>query len=114
MKQALRTAFEAELARGISLYQQGREDEAIKHLETAHVMGQRYVGPHVRSHWWMLRVEVKRASISGVLGQALRIVLGTVGSLTGIVPHGNTGGTNVSMFKSLPIKNDLQKLMADE
>lgn len=114
MKQTLRTAFEAELARGVSLYHQGREDEAIKHLETAHVLGQRYVSPHIRSHWWMLRVEVKRASVSGVLGQALRIVLGAVGSAIGIVPHGNTGGTNVGLLKSLPIENDFQKLMADE
>jgi hypothetical protein len=114
MKQTLRDAFEVELERGISLYHQGRRTEAIKHLENAHVLGQRYVGPHIRSHWWMLRVEVKRASVSGVLGQLLRIVLGAVGSAIGIVPLGNTGSTRVSMFKSLPIESGLQKLRADE
>ena len=42
------------------------------------------------------------------LGQIVRIVLGMLGSAIGIVPVGNTGGTDVSMFKRMPIEAELQ------
>ena len=45
---------------------------------------------------------------SAAFGQIVRIVLGTLGSAVGLVPVGNTGGTNVSMFKRMPIAPELQ------
>jgi hypothetical protein len=103
MKPELKQAFEAEMAAAGCLYQQGQLDQAFRHLEVAHVLGQKYVVPHVRSHWLMFRIGMKRRSAREVLGQAVRIFLGALGSAVGIVPVGNTGGTDISMFKRLPI-----------
>lgn len=95
----------------VDLYKEGNLTHAFQHLEVAHVLGQRYVAPHVLTHYWMLRIGVKRRSLLEVMGQAVRIVLGALGSAVGIVPVGNTGGTNISMFKRLPIDPDLTKLI---
>ena len=82
-------------------------------LERAHVLGQDDVWPHVLTHWLMLKICFRRGDARGVFGQALRIVLGALGSAIGIVPRGNTGGTNVSMFKKMPIDPELAKLMQE-
>jgi hypothetical protein len=110
MKSALRQAFEAEMAAASHLYEKGRLDQAFKHLEVAHVLGQRHVVPHVRTHWAMLKVGLTRRSRQEVLGQAVRIVLGAVGSALGTVPVGNTGGTNIGMFKRLPVSAEIERL----
>lgn len=44
-------------------------------------------------------------------GQIARIVLGMLGSIVGVVPIGNTGGTNISMFKRLPVEPELQSII---
>jgi uncharacterized protein DUF3703 len=106
-------AFEKEIATARALMRQNKHDQAFLHLERAHVLGQQHAVPHVRSHWLMLRVAVHRREPVAVLGQAARIVLGAVGSLVGSVPTGNTGGTNISMFKRLPIDPELLKIMED-
>jgi hypothetical protein len=111
MKPELNQAFESEMAAAQRLYEKGWLDQAFKHLEVAHVLGQRYVVPHVRSHWLMLKIGMRRRSAYEVWGQAMRIILGAVGSAAGIVPRGNTGGTNISMFKRLPIEADTAKLL---
>jgi hypothetical protein len=111
MKAKLKQAFEAEMAAAACLYQQGRLDQAFRHLEVAHVLGQKYVMPHVRSHWLMFRIGMKRRSATEVPGQAVRICLGALGSALGFVPVGNTGGTDISMFKRLPIDPGIRGLL---
>jgi hypothetical protein len=111
MKTELKAAFEAEMASAERSIQAGRLDHATHHLERAHVLGQRYVMPHVRSHWAMFRIAVKRRSPADGLGQAVRIVLGALGSAAGTVPLGNTGGTDISMFARLPIDPELAQLI---
>lgn len=54
---------------------------------------------------------MKRRSLPEVWGQFLRIVLGALGSAFGIVPVGNTGGTNINMFKRLPIDPGVNELI---
>lgn len=103
MKIALKQAFDTEMAEAISRYRQRQWDAAFRHLEAAHVLGQRHVMPHVTSHWWMLKIGMQRRCAPEVAGQAMRILAGAVGSAIGIVPTGNTGGTNISMFKRQPI-----------
>ena len=44
-------------------------------------------------------------------GQIARIVLGILGSAVGVVPVGNTGGTDISMFKRMPIEPELQNII---
>ena len=114
MKTELMTAFEAEMAAAERLIQAGRLDCAMRHLERAHVLGQNYVMPHVSSHWTMFRIALKRRSLAEGWGQAVRIVLGALGSAIGIVPKGNTGGTDISMFARLPIDHELAALFTRE
>lgn len=111
MNRKLQIAFNAEMTAAIELYRAGDLARAFLHLETAHVLGQHYVMPHVVTHYWMLKVGIKRRSMYEVTGQIIRIVLGAVGSAVGMVPVGNTGGTNISMFKRLPIDPSIQSFI---
>lgn len=86
-------------------------EEAFRHLERAHVLGQQFVLPHVRTHWGMLKIGVFRHSPSEIWGRAVRIGLGALGSCMGRVPAGNTGGTNISMFQRLPIQPELLEIL---
>jgi hypothetical protein len=113
MNPVQRKAFENEIVSARALLRQNEYDEAFLHLERAHVLGQRNAGAHVLSHWLMLGIAVRRRDPAAIVGQAARIVLGAVGSILGSVPTGNTGGTNISMFKHLPIDPELLKIMAD-
>lgn len=111
MRRKLAYAFHAEMAAASALYEAGQFGEASRRLELAHVLGQQHVWPHVLTHYWMLKLGVKRRSAPEVAGQAIRIVLGAFGSAVGIVPVGNTGGTNISMFKRLPLDPEIEKLL---
>lgn len=113
MNPRLKAAFDEAMAGARHCMEAGELDAAFRQLERAHVLGQRHVVPHVRAHWWMLRIAVKRASLAEVYGQAVRIVLGAVGSAVGVVPVGNTGGTDISMFRRLPIEPELARLLED-
>jgi hypothetical protein len=111
MHEELRRAFNAEMATALGLYKAEKFADAFMHLEIAHVLGQKYVWPHVETHYWMLKVGMRRRSVAEVVGQIIRIVLGAAGSVFGIVPVGNTGGTNISMFKRLPIDPSIRHLI---
>jgi len=111
MNPVRRNAFEKEITLARGLMRRNEHDEAFVHLERAHVLGQQNAAAHVLSHWLMLRVAVHRREPTAILGQAARIVLGAVGSIVGSVPTGNTGGTNISMFKHLPIASALLKII---
>lgn len=107
-------AFDREMAQAIALIEAGDIDGGFAHLERAHVIGQAHVIPHVQSHWHMLRVYMIRGSAFAVFGQAIRIVFGALGSAVGVVPTGNTGGSDISMFRRMPIDPDLQAIIDGE
>jgi len=111
MKTELKQAFDAEMSEAARRYHNKEFNQAFKHLEVAHVLGQRYMTSHVLTHWWMLKIGLKRRSRYEVVGQCARIVLGALGFAVRIVPTGNTGGTNISMFKRLPIASNLHDLV---
>ncbi len=111
MNPVQRSAFNSEIAQAKRLITSGDLGAAFAHLERAHVIGQAYVMPHVTSHWLMFRVELRRRRLAAVLGQAIRIVLGALGSAVGAVPIGNTGGTNISMLKRMPVETELQNII---
>ena len=106
-----RAAFDCEMATALDLERQGQIGQAFHHLERAHVLGQRHIVPHVRSHWAMLIIELRRRRASAAWGQLVRVVLGAFGSAVGKVPAGNTGGTDISMFRRMPIDPELRRLM---
>ena len=100
-----------ELAMARELIQQAEYDQAFAHLERAHILGQTQVRWHVLSHWLMLEVALHRGQIAAAIGQVVRIVLGALGSAVGRVPVGNTGGSDVNMFRRMPIPPDLREVM---
>ena len=104
-------AFESEISLAQQLIEVGELEQGFGHLERAHVIGQAFVVPHVRSHWLMLEVELRRMRPVAAFGQVVRIVLGALGSAVGTVPVGNTGGSDISMFKRMPIAPELQDLI---
>ena len=114
MNERQRNAFEDEVLLARLLIARVRLPKAFAHLERAHILGQKSVRAHVLVHWLMLRVEFSKRNFAAVWGQAVRILLGAIGSAIGVVPIGNTGGTDISMFKRLPIDPVLAKLMADD
>ena len=84
---------------------------AFAHLERAHVIGQASTREHVRVHLQMLRWGVRRRAVREVLGQIFRIAGAATMTGIGLVPAGNTGGTDVSPFKRMPIPHELQTLI---
>ncbi|MBD3653479.1 DUF3703 domain-containing protein [Kangiella sp.] len=107
MSQKLRMAFANELNKGKLLFYKGQLDEAFYHFERAHILSQPFYVRHVKSHWWMFRIGIKRIDLAEIFGQIIRII-GSAGSLFGKYPVGNTGGANVSPFKPMPIPEDLK------
>lgn len=108
MKPDLNQAFGAELAGARSALRRDALDDAFRHLERAHILGQRHTGPHVTVHWWMLRVGIQRRDLREIAGQLGRIAAALIFSRIW-VPLGNTGGANVSAFKSMPVPEDLRQ-----
>jgi hypothetical protein len=81
-------------------------------LERAHIVSQPYWGPHLSNHWIMLQFAVVERNIGEVIGQIARLALAPLGSLTGRIPVGNTGRSNVSAFEPMPIPEDLRDTIA--
>jgi hypothetical protein len=106
-------AFENEIRRAKELISKREFEKGFAHLERAHVIGQAFVVSHARSHGLMLLFEIRRGRPVAALGQVVRLVLGILGSAVGKVPVGNTGGSDISMFKELPIDPELSELMGE-
>lgn len=83
----------------------------LAHLERAHVLSQADTLQHVRVHVAMLLWGIRQRSAREVIGQLFRIVGAATKTFIGLVPHGNTGGANVSAFRRMPIAPDLQRLI---
>lgn len=78
------------------------------HFENAHILGQKHIWKHTLSHYWMLIVGLKTNNTKEIIGQLFRIIASLLFTLIW-VPNGNTGGTNVSPIKLIPIRKELQK-----
>jgi len=76
---------------------------SFTHLENAHVLGQASTYWHVKVHWLMLRWGLRRRDAREVFGQVIRILGAAVLTAVKGVPIGNTGGSNVSPVKPMPI-----------
>lgn len=80
---------------------------AWRALERAHIVSQPYLGPHLANHRAMLGFAVEQRDWQEAAGQVFRLALAPLGSLTRRVPIGNTGRSNVSAFKPMPVPEDL-------
>jgi hypothetical protein len=89
----------------------GHLQEAWRHLERAHILGQAYPYQHSEAHWLMLRFGFMIKDWTEIRGQILRLFVGGVKSFVGKVPVGNTGGANVPPLLPMEIPEDLKAII---
>jgi hypothetical protein len=82
----------------------------LRHLERAHILGQRYFREHLRSHVLMLAWAWRQRDWAEGLAQVLRIP-GSAGSLIGLVPLGNPGTRRVGPLTPQAVPEDLHALL---
>jgi Protein of unknown function (DUF3703) len=51
---------------------------------------------------------VQQRDVKECLGQIFRILGAATKTSFGLIPHGNTGGANVSPFKPMPVSAELE------
>jgi hypothetical protein len=110
MPDAIRPAFRAEWQAAETARLLGDLDRAFHHLERAHILSQRRTWLHMRSHLGMLRIGWQRGSMTEVIGQLLRLPAALLFSRIW-VPVGNSGGSNVSALRRMPVPADLQRIL---
>lgn len=106
MTPQLRSAFAAEMSAARIAYAGGDLSASFNRLERAHILGQRALWPHIVTHWWMLKVGVRRSDTREIRGQITRMIAAVFGYVFGWVPLGNTGGANVSPLKPMPVPSE--------
>jgi Protein of unknown function (DUF3703) len=104
----IRPFVEVELQTATTLSAQGQAQTAFTHLERAHVLGQASTTHHVRVHWRMFLWGFQQRDVKECLGQIFRIVGAATKTVFGLIPHGNTGGANVSPFKPMAVPTELE------
>ncbi|MGB6054785.1 MAG: DUF3703 domain-containing protein [Burkholderiaceae bacterium] len=104
----IRPHVDTELGAATQAERLGQQQRAFAHLERAHVLGQASTVQHVRVHWAMLLWGIRQRRPRECAGQLPRIVGAASKTAFGLVPHGNTGGANVSPFKPMPIAPELE------
>jgi hypothetical protein len=109
----IRPYVEREILAAYQADAQGQPAIAFSHLERAHILGQTSTIEHVRAHWHMFLWGIRQRNVRECLGQLLRIVGAAISTSADLVPQGNTGGTNVNPFKSMPIPPDLAALIEE-
>ncbi len=107
----IRPYVEREILAAYQAEARGKPNVAFSHLERAHILGQTSTVEHLRVHWHMLRWGFRQRHVPECLGQLLRIVGAAIGTVVGLVPEGNTGGTNVNSFRRMPIPSELAALI---
>lgn len=90
---------------------QGDFETEFKYLEDAHVLGQRSTYFHTLVHWRMFVFGWRQSSLKEMFGQTLRLVGALTKTFFGLLPTGNTGGSNVSAFKPMPISKENQVIL---
>lgn len=105
----IRPVVKQELERAHILEVQGQVQSAFTHLERAHVLGQASTREHLRAHWAMFCWGWRQRNWHEMRGQILRMIGATTKTFLGFVPEGNTGGSNVSPFRPMPVPADLQQ-----
>ena len=108
---AIRPHVLAELRLAHDAETRGESAVAFSHLERAHVLGQTSTVHHVCVHFRMLQWALRERRASECLGQLFRIAGAATKTAVGLVPYGNTGGSNVSPFSSMPVEPELEKLI---
>jgi len=111
MKSRVKAAFANEMTCARSAEAAGDLALAQRHLERAHILGQRWYLTHIQTHYRMLRLALKRSDGNEARGQLVRLIGAGPFHIAGWVPVGNTGGANVSATLPMPIPSDLQSYL---
>jgi hypothetical protein len=112
-KPKLKDAFLTEIAAARSAEAIGDASLAKYHLERAHILGQRWYMAHIKTHYYMLRLALKRSDKQEARGQLLRLIGAAPFHIAGWIPVGNTGGADVSPTMPMPIPVEFQPYFAD-
>ncbi|ROT94017.1 DUF3703 domain-containing protein [Altererythrobacter sp. FM1] len=86
-------------------------DGAWHHLERAHVVAQDRLGPHCASHLRMLKLAWRTRDWRELPGQIFRLSLAPIGNITGRLPTGNSGRSNVSAFARMEIEPEIRRVL---
>jgi hypothetical protein len=81
-------------------------------LETLHVVSQTRFIPRLKVHDLMLHLAWRTRDWAEVGGQMLRLLLVPLGHLTGRLPLGNSGRSDINPFKPMPLRRDLSDVIA--
>lgn len=106
----IRPSVSAELSAARWQEQRGNADLAARHLERAHILGQASTLEHARVHAAMLGWALRQRSARELLGQAWRLA-GAALKTWLWVPQGNTGMSNVSGMRPMPVPPELRRVI---
>lgn len=106
-RQRLKVLFEEAMARARQAEHAGNYARAFAELERAHILGQRWLLRHLRSHWAMLRIARLTGDRREARGQITRLIGSPLFWLVGWLPKGNPGGANISPVRPVPPTGDL-------
>ena len=109
--QYLKPYIHRELVLARKAYARNAPHKAFRHLENAHVLGQYSTYYHTLVHLKMLGHGLRYKSAKEIIGQVIRIVGALTKTAIGLLPTGNTGGSNVSAFKPMPLSPRHARLM---
>tara|TARA_R110000744_G_scaffold17891_12_gene48295 strand:- start:2596 stop:3000 length:405 start_codon:yes stop_codon:yes gene_type:complete len=101
-----------ELAKALKARHKGDYSQEFIHLEHAHVLGQNSTYWHTKIHCLMFAWARRQADKKEYIGQLLRIAGAVSKTAMGAVPQGNTGGSHISPFKSLPLRESHARAIA--
>jgi hypothetical protein len=97
---AVRRAYARLMADYSALPERAQVQRGLR-LEAAHVVGQAVFDLHCQVHVAMLRMAWQQRKLKEIVGQLMRMGLVPLGHLSGRLPLGNTGRSDVSAFKSM-------------
>lgn len=107
----IRPHVDAELEAARQAERTGDAAGAFVHLERAHVLGQASTREHVRVHWQMFAWGWRQRRARECIGQIPRLIGAATKTAIGWVPAGNTGGSNVSPIRPMPVAPELAMLI---
>lgn len=82
---------------------EGRVEVAWALLEEAHIVSQPIAAFHMYVHWQMILLAWLVRDYKELFGQFIRFLVAAPGSVAKRYPIGNTGRSNVNMFKPMAI-----------
>lgn len=107
----IKPSVQKELDAARDAERRGHFFSAFQHLQRAHVLAQASTFLHVSIHLHMFRFAVRNGATGEAFGQVWRTITAAIFTVLKLVPKGNTGGTDVSGFRSMPVAEDLRTLM---